>query len=402
MGFGTPSSGNGNFKPLPKSFPKEGQFITVRILPPILSCQDSGEWNVPHAQHFGYTTPRTDDPSKKRYHTFYCIEQSEWRDGNRVVTTPCPECNAIKQKQAEYTLRASELESKGIPKDQVKKTLEPLGNWLYSHNRDFKYYVNVKDISGAYYTLKLPGKVKKSIDQLRKELMEANTPCDIIAAHQGYWLRLGIVSGRGAQAVYKVEVLKEDVSVGGETYQKNKAAPLTEADAEAAETQCLDLKKVGIRKLPMDKIKLLVESCGEAGTVAAIFRSSEREVSPDVAPDPVPTPAQKPQVARPEPVKPVTPPVQAAEPEKASQRPQPPPQASTVDDAEEEAVAAAERLLAAAKAKRATKQIEQKVAQTKPPEQKPVEPQPKPPEAPGGDMSAEEEADFLAQFRLEG
>lgn len=391
MGFGNPNNGNGNgnFKPFPKNFPKAGEpYLTVRILPPIHSCENTGDWFVGHTQHWGYSVPRANDPSKKVIMSFRCIEETAWRDGSRVVTKVCPECAEIALKRAEFNAAEARLKQEGRGKEEIKKTLEPLQNWLFSHNKDFKFYMNVKFLDGSYGTLRVPSKVKKMIDSIRNDLRNGPNKYDIVAADQGYWLVLGVIEGRGAQTVYKCEVMTENVVINGDTYQKPKKAPLTPEDAEKAEAVCYDLRHIGIRRLAADKIQMLVESHGEINTVKAIFGSSERLEKSEATSDdeggeeeiiasnpfatPAPTPA--PQKAAPAPV--------------AAPKPVPEP---VVEDDE---VAAAERLLAAAKAAKAAKTAK---AAAKPA----PAPAPVPVQTSFSDLVSDAEADFMKQFSLD-
>lgn len=389
MGFGNPNNGNGNgnFKPFPKNFPKAGEpYLTVRILPPIHSCENTGDWFVGHTQHWGYSVPRANDPSKKVIMSFRCIEETAWRDGTRVVTKVCPECAEIALKRAEFNAAEARLKQEGRSKEEIKRTLEPLQNWLFSHNKDFKFYMNVKFLDGSYGTLRVPSKVKKMIDSIRNDLRNGPNKYDIVAADQGYWLVLGVIEGRGAQTVYKCEVMTENVVINGDTYQKPKKAQLTPEDAEKAEAVCYDLRHIGIRRLPADKIRMLVESHGEVNTVKAIFGSSERlekseatheEEYADEAPAFTPEPPPAPVIVQ----KPAPAPVVATKPAPAP----------VVEDDE---VAAAERLLAAAKAARAAKAA--KAAARPAPA-----PAPAPVQTSSESLVLDEEADFMKQFNLE-
>src|SRR4051812_913148 len=118
MAFGTPKHG-GNGRPIPKALlGKDGGSIQYRVLPPILSCVETGEWAVGHAQHFGYDTPNPQDPSKRIFHPFYCVEIVRWESGEKVVVQRCPECDDIKQRFAEWQARKAEMEKAKVPEDQ--------------------------------------------------------------------------------------------------------------------------------------------------------------------------------------------------------------------------------------------------------------------------------------------
>lgn len=281
-GFGTPKYGN-KMRPIPKELlGKEGGSITFRILPPILTCLETGEWAVSHTQHFGYDTPNPSDPSKRIYHVFYCVEVIRWENGERVTVQFCPECEKIKSNYNDWVARKAQMEQLGKSAEEIAETLRPLSEWLKRHNRDFKWYINIKDASGGYSTRKVAGKyIKKPIDAIVKKFREKQTPWDPIAAHQGLWFTATKV-GQKLSSEWTLEVQTEDRVIDGETLSKPKSAPLTEQDANEAEKLCCDLHDVGIRQLSYDKVKTLVDSGGDAQVIKALFGAAERESRPSV------------------------------------------------------------------------------------------------------------------------
>jgi hypothetical protein len=388
MAFGTPKHG-GNGRPIPKALlGKDGGSIQYRVLPPILSCVETGEWAVGHAQHFGYDTPNPQDPSKRIFHPFYCVEIVRWESGEKVVVQRCPECDDIKQRLAEWQARKAEMEKAKVPEDQIRKTLEHLTNWLKRHNRDFSWYFNIKDTQGNYSTRKGSGKyVKKPIDAIVKANREKSPPYDPIAAHQGLWF-ISTKIGKQLAADWTLSVATEDRVIEGETFSKPKAAPLTEQDAAEAEKQCCDLHDVGIRRLSYDKVKLLVESSGDESVIKAIFGSSEKNERAAVAPalDEKPKSTPAPAAVGPAATKSVEkkPAVAAAAPVGAA--------------SEDDEVAKAMKALQEAQARSQAKKAAVAVSASTPAAS--VAPAPSPAPAPDQSSDEPDETEFLEQFRV--
>jgi hypothetical protein len=76
-GFGKPKyGGGGNFAKTLRL--KEGAATVVRILPPMKSLAETGEWAVYMGTHFGYKGVNPKDRSKPLYKTFKCIEERDY------------------------------------------------------------------------------------------------------------------------------------------------------------------------------------------------------------------------------------------------------------------------------------------------------------------------------------
>ena len=278
MGFGKPKNTT-TFKATPKSI-QEGKPLCVRILPPILSCENEGIWSLPYAQHFGFSIKNPANPSKDIYYTFHCLEQVKWIDNKKVVVKPCAECEKIKEISNTIDCRKADLLKEGKTEEEINEILRPLMNWTKAHNRDFKHYVNVKDASGEYYTLRLTNELKKKVDAINKKLAEGKRPIDAIDAEQGVYFIFSRTGKGMFNTKYDVEVAKEEFEQNGEVFERIKLAPLTDADCDRAEQSCCDLRDVGIRTLTAEKIQMLVDSKGNEETIKAVFSSSEKTREP--------------------------------------------------------------------------------------------------------------------------
>ena len=287
-GFGTPifDSGKRSFPEGPKKGSQEW-----RILPPILSQVATGKFVLPHSSHYGYGTKKQ-GTDKEIVNPFYCVEESKWVAGKLVILQECPECQAIQMVKAQKAQIEISMQKEGKSAAEIQSATESHKNWLSKHNREFKFYANVKDSSGRYFTAKMPGKsVWKKIETLIGDYKNRRVPIDAISASQGLWFRISR-SGEGFGTEYDVEVVTEEVIINGQVIdgaQKPKLAPLTVEDANKARNACMDIGDVGIRRLSLEDVKRLVSAKGDPEVVAAIFAGSDRlaPVAPAVAPAPV-------------------------------------------------------------------------------------------------------------------
>jgi hypothetical protein len=362
--FGTPKYGSSKGT-YPRSLDcKDGKVVTVRILPPLGKCAPTGEWFVSHAQHYGYAVKGGE---RITYCNFYCLEKSMWKNDVRVITQRCPECDEIAKRKAKHDADKAIAVGQGLTQTEIREKFEKAAEWVKAHNRAFQFYVNVKDSSGEFYTLKLPVTVKKAIEAICEKYRNRKPSYDAIDADGGLWFAIS-ASGKGLQREYHVEEVKEGVEIDGQTLERPKKAPLTEADGLQALASCCYLHEVGIRTLSPEKIQALVDSHGDSDTISDIWGLSDREPVETESSEPPPPPvkaAPPPQPVKPPPVKEPPAPVKTVEPEPFD---------------EEDDVAKAMKALAEAQAKKKAKQA---------PVAKP---------APKSETTEDEEADFMKQF----
>src|SRR5512138_271866 len=132
----------------------------VRVLPPIHSCAATGKWCMQHKQHFGYDTPK-EDGEGKNFNTFYCVEVFDFK--TKTVSQECPECIQLKEQKDLLDATKKKLAAKGLSKDEIAKSVEPITNWLSKHNLDSRYYLNVMSPDREFYTIKVAYTVKDKI-----------------------------------------------------------------------------------------------------------------------------------------------------------------------------------------------------------------------------------------------
>lgn len=257
--------------------PKKGENIH-RVLPPILNQRESGKYVMSHTCHYGYGLKR-EGSDKEFPNPFYCVEEGNWVNGRFVVTQDCPECQAIKFVKTQKEAIAAKMKSEGKSDSEVAQATASHDKWLRKHNRDFKQYVNVKDVSGRFFTAKYPQKeVWKKIKGIIEDWKSRAIPVDPIAANQGFWFRI-VRTGEGFKTEYTVDIVQEEVVVNGQVIQgamQPKRAALTSEDAKKAKETCMDLADVGIKRLTLDQVKRLVASKGDPKVVEAIFAASTK------------------------------------------------------------------------------------------------------------------------------
>jgi hypothetical protein len=277
-GFGKPKYGNnsssGNF---PKTFRlKEGTTTVVRILPPMKSLAESGEWAKYIGTHFGYKGVNPKDPSKPVYRTFRCIQERDLR--TKMITQDCPECDLIAQREEELEAIEARAKAEGHSSDEIEELVKPHKDWLREHNLDRKWYLNVRTQEGEHGTLLLSHKTKKLLDQKILSL-QTDDGIDALDLDQGVWFVFKR-SGRGVETQDTVDVEYESVrdASTGRVSRTVKLAPLSPAEAERALKECPDLAKA-VREISYEQIKLLTLSSGDPEDVDAIFAMGQKRES---------------------------------------------------------------------------------------------------------------------------
>lgn len=228
----------------------------IRILPPMLSLMDDEfGWHRYHGIHFGYHGVDSQDKNKTRVRPFRCIQDKK----KGMVVQECPACEAIEKIEAEKKSTEAKLVAAGTAKDAIETELSPLAKWLKEHNCDRKMYMNVMRPDGEVGFFTVSYRTFKKLEEKLKDLAEKEN-LSAIDPEEGVWLNIKR-TGKGIQSDDAVEIVQEDVKIDGRTLKDMKRAPLTEAQAEKALSECKDLDLVGTR-LTYDQIAELI-SVGE-------------------------------------------------------------------------------------------------------------------------------------------
>jgi hypothetical protein len=277
QGFGKPKYGNqGNFAKNIRL--KEGTATVVRIIPPMKSLAETGEWAVYIGTHFGYKGVNQKDRSKPVYRTFKCIEVKDFK--TKMILEDCPECDWITSRVAELKDLEADLKQKKTSEEDIKELTKPLKDWLSDHNCDRKWHMNVMLQDGTFAILQISHKTKKLLEaEIARVLTEDGI--EALEPDQGVWFRFSR-TGKGIDTQDTVTVEYESVkdSATGRVVRTVKLAPLTDAQAEKALKDCPDLTTT-VTIISKEQIKLLTECSGEDEEVDAIFAlGKKKEASP--------------------------------------------------------------------------------------------------------------------------
>lgn len=324
-GFGksTYNGGGSGFKK-PKKL-QEGDNI-YRIIPPIKSCRNDGDgWAVYHRVHFGYHGVDRNDNTKTKVRPFECVEVKDYRSG--IVKVQCAECENIKRWEERKEKVVAEAVASGKSKEEIEALVEPISEYLFRHNTDKKFYLNVMTPKGEFEVLQLSYTTKKKkLDVTIKQLQKEDDQLDVNDPSNGIWLNFHregkkLDAEDSVYAVYESRQLPD-----GTKARVIKRSQLTEDQIKQA-LECPDLNEVTTRISP-DQVRMLVESSQDPEDIDRIFALSNprREESP-------PARAAAAATAAPLPMTPPAPPAVAQAPKPA---PAPAPAADAVDPEEAE------------------------------------------------------------------
>lgn len=360
--------------------------MVVRILPPMKSLADSGEWAIYAGTHFGYKGVNPKDRSKPTYRTFKCIQERDFK--TKMVLQDCPECDLINARDEELKALEADAKAKGHSEDEVKELSAPLKTWLSDHNCDRKWHMNVKMQDGSFAILQISHKTKKLLEaEIARVLTEDGI--EALELDQGVWFRFNR-TGKGVETQDTVSVEYESVRDNGRVIRTVKLAPLTEAECEKALKECPDLTTT-VRSISYEQIKLLTQCSGDDEDVDAILAMGQKkEASPQ---------ATQPMRERPSST-PAAPKVQtqAAAPAPASQAAQPAPVAGGEADIQAQIAALQAQLLAKSAAPQQATPA-QETAPAAPVQSAPVAPTPAASPASGLPV---DRAAFMARFNKPG
>jgi hypothetical protein len=304
-GFGKPKyGGSGSYaKNLKLQTDKNGQPVsaTYRILPPMKSLAESGEWAVYVGTHFGYKGVNPKDRSKPGHRPFKCIEEKDYK--TKMILQDCPECDLIAQRKDELDKLEASLKAKGHSSDEIEELTKPHKTWLFEHSCDRKWQMNVKCQDGSFGVLSLSHKTKKKLDAKIAQILTEDG-IDALDLEQGVWFKF-TRTGKGIEVDDTVDVEYESVRdpSTNRVVRTIKMAPLTEAEINQALKECPDLA-TNVRALSYEQIKMLTECSGDDEEVEAILGlGQKKEGSPGAraaaAPRPAPAPAAAPRAAAP-------------------------------------------------------------------------------------------------------
>lgn len=266
-----------------------------RIFPPFGTMRANKlGWACGHAVHWGYMGVDRQDKTKKKNRVFGCIEKTEFRAGERMITVNCAECRNIEQKEAELQVvrdeirqalkaqgivEAKALESACDAAEKVNDQAKAINEWLKKHNREFKYVICVMDKAGKFGIIKLAGKHLKALNVKIDEL-KSKFEIAALKIAEGAWFnftRKGTFNNTEHLVDYETEPVLDAGGAAIKGAYKAKLAPLTEEQCNEALAILPDLGMPPMASiLSGDQIELLVEGTGDPEEVDTIFKMTEK------------------------------------------------------------------------------------------------------------------------------
>ena len=307
-GFGQPKYGSGqSYKTYDLKGDKNGGSIVYifRLLPPMKSLAEIGKWAVYHGIHFGYAGVDFKDPTRTRQRPFKCIEEKNFK--TQLITRACPECSFVASKVDDLETQTIALKKNPeITEEQIEEQTADLKEWIYAHNTDRKWYINVMAPGGTEFgVLRIAHKTKKLLDEtIKKTISEEGI--DPLALDQGVWIKFTRIGKKiEIQDQIEIEYISQKDPATGKSMKTIKPAALTQAQIDQALRDCPDLNTEVVRIVSEEQIQALVNSSGdpeEVDGILSIGQKTEGSPKPASAPRPTAKPAPV-AVPKPPPVK---------------------------------------------------------------------------------------------------
>ncbi len=160
-----PISGGSKFK---RWRLEEGKPLCLRILPPLMTLADKGEYGVFETKLFvGGADPV--DPTKTKTWPIASREESDWADRQRVVTVHDPLIDYIRPIMARRDAIQKKGEERGISKDEIQKAIATEKEFLRRHSISAKWSFYAMDRNGEFGVLELNNPTKKDLyDRAKK------------------------------------------------------------------------------------------------------------------------------------------------------------------------------------------------------------------------------------------
>lgn len=245
--------------------------FVCRLLPPMKSLANNPHgWYRFHKIHWGYAG--INSKGNKVQRPFECVEEKDFK--TKMIKRHCAECDLVRERKDQLVVRKSTLESRGVSPEAIQEELGPLNQWVKSHNRDDKYYINIMTLNGEFGHLLVNGKL---FSKLKMELEQLSVKRSINALNleTGIWFKFSAI-GYGLVAQFDVEPYKE-VTMHPELGEVEiiKRAPMTKEQAKSAVSICMDLTQV-TRIVSSSQIEMLTNSSGDPEEVDRILGLGQR------------------------------------------------------------------------------------------------------------------------------
>ena len=186
---------------------EDGESV-FRILPALGEDADAGIWASYYSVHFGYRN------SENRMVPFVSPKVED-RKSKMVIVRDAAEDRIV-------AIRARLEEAKASGDEETYNTLLPLVTKQYFQKN--LWHMNAVDLTGKIGLLKVPHKVKKSMDTEIARLKSEG--CDPRSVDNGRFFVINR-SGKGFQTEYSVRIYQENEVINGKTYKTDKVHVLT-------------------------------------------------------------------------------------------------------------------------------------------------------------------------------
>ena len=266
--------------------------LILGIFPPMKDCQDTGEWALYWALHFGWKGRNSKDPTKLRHRPFLSLEESRFKDGQRQIIYQSAADSLVAEKIEERDNVKAQLKVDGLSDKEISVNPEykRVASWVYNHSIDRKWRMLAYEPStGKVGVLKLTNTAKKAVVELARELSQDGLSL-IPSPENGFkGVLLSIHrTGIGLNTVDHIRAYEESEVVDGRKMKTIKEWELTEQIAGLALSSLpglLELKET--YRISPEKIQELIDSGDDPDEVDRILgemsnngRSNSKEESP--------------------------------------------------------------------------------------------------------------------------
>ncbi len=218
--------------------------IECRILPPIKSCQETGDWAKYYSVHYGFKGRDRNDTTKTRNRAFKCVLDRDWK--TKIVRHECDACSDIARHRAKKMQAEATAKVEGRSDEEIKSILS-------SH--------------------KISHRLKKQLDALIENLIKKEG-IDPLDPNEGLYLEFKR-TGAKLDAIDSVSVARIVTrSESGKRTEEYKTAPLSPELRKKLVEVCPDLNEL-VLTISDDQISRLVQAVGDPDVIDKIFDASQ-------------------------------------------------------------------------------------------------------------------------------
>lgn len=231
MKIGT-SNLNGNFKEKWFSL-KPNENNPYRVLPPLHSLADKGQYAKYYAVHKMVVKDPTNPEAKPKYYSFACLHKVDKK--TKEVVQRCPFCELYEQRLAQYE------EAKKVSTYSKESLRDFFLQHVLSFQPEKRFYVNAVNTEGKVSVLPLGIKAFAALQARLKDLYD-NRAVDATGIKGAFLNFKKTQKFKGDRdTVYSVDPMEETVVINGQTLTKLKEHEITKEFIEYLKTSSRDL-----------------------------------------------------------------------------------------------------------------------------------------------------------------